>query len=334
MSREAQKTHRVTAKEGAKTEYAQAYTDFMREESASLQTLTGLKSDIVLLTSYDHKFDVYPDTAESLKEVSDYKNRMNFYRLNRQMSVFTCFRVTSNMTAIEEAWNISFDKTNETVMAYKESRSENGPRDAEVTISGKAFKRYDGIVLAILTMEKLTQTVKLHLVDPASGSILSSKRIAEKLPAKVPLLNVYDNAVLVGLHYEKPQPDEIVLTELFIAPEMAGTEHRGDVKKASLAELVYPVTTGVVLEWKIYGLQMAKANAVEYIVSVDEENNLRTVEVAKLERSKQEKAGENNSKKVKLADGLKFRAPVTIEYNHAKKNMMIHGLDMYSFQFP
>ena len=314
----------------------QTYQSFARDESGSLQSLTDLKSDVVILSSNDRRFDVYPSNEEALKEIKEHRNSVKMYRLNRQMTTLACFKVTPNLTATEEAWSFNFESMNETVMTFKESRAENGLRDSEAIISGKTFKRFEGAhsLLAVLTLAKITQSFKLHLIDPATGAIIVTKQITDKIPAKVPLLVAYDNAIIVGLHQDKDKMDDLILTEIFIAPEMAQSEYKGDAKKASLADLAYTVTTNIALNWKIFGLQMIRAAGTEYIVSIDEENNLRSLEVGKLPKGQPEKATEANSKKVKFPDGLRFRAPAMIEYNHEKKTMLVHGVDIYSFQFP
>jgi len=302
----------------------------------SLHEATGVKSDVILMTSYDNRFDVYPDNAESMKEVQDLRNKINFYKLDRKMSTLSCSRITPNMTSTEVIWNLNFESTNETIMSYVDSRATNQAREAEISIGGKLFKKFEGrgSFLAVLTIARIDQSVMLYLVDSETGNKFYTRKITEKLPAKVPLMNVYDNLVTVVLPADKEHNDEIIMIEVFIAPEMAGREYKGDIKKNNLAELIYPILTNVEIDWKIFGLQTVRVDNNDYLISVDENNNLRTIEIGKLKRGQKDKANESNSKKNKLPDNLIFRPPITIEYDQNTKNMIIHGLDIYSTQFP
>ena len=332
---------RVSLKGGEKTDYLQTYQNFGREQSASLQELTNgaSKSDVVVLLSSDNMFDVYPDSPDSLKEVAEHREKLIFYRLNRQMNVIAGYKITANLTAMEEVWKASFESTKEVVMAFKESKTPYGPRESEFTVSGKTFKKYSPAkpLLAVLTLVKEKDWMILHLINPLTGTIITSTNIATKIPAKVPLMVFYDNAVVIGLHHGKDGKDVIILVDVCVAPEIADTSNTGanqEVKKASESELTYALMTTISVEWKVLGLQIIRADKEEYIASVDENHNLRMIQTDKLARGGAEKTSTANSKEIKVPEGTIFRGPVNIEYDKNSKTVFLHGMDLCSLKFP
>ncbi len=331
---------RVTLAKGGKTEYSQSYKGFSRESSETFKELTNgeSKENVLALTGYGGLFNVYPDNEESLKEAREMREKVTYFLLDRRMANLTAHRITPNITSISEIWRINFEKTDEVVLGYRQSKTAGSQREKEVTISGKIFKRFGDLrsVLAVMTMKKAENSLMLHLVNANTGAIIVSKKLAEKMPAKVPLMAFYDNAVIVGLHEGQEKQDSIIVAEICVAQEMANTadETGKTVKKVTDIELIYPIITTVALDWKVFGMEMVRTQDAEYIVTVDQKNNVKAVDTLKLLRGGNQKADAASTKTVDVPDSVIFRAPVAIQYSYKTKNLLIHGMDIYSCEFP
>eukprot|EP00826_Nyctotherus_ovalis_P040532 TRINITY_DN4005_c0_g1_i13.p1 TRINITY_DN4005_c0_g1~~TRINITY_DN4005_c0_g1_i13.p1 ORF type:complete len:296 (+),score=130.51 TRINITY_DN4005_c0_g1_i13:584-1471(+) len=293
--------------------------------------MTESKEDIIMLVSFDNMFAVYPDTEEAKKEVDKYRNYLRFLTFNSTMTKVSGCKISDNMSTIEEDWTINFDGKDEFILGYKESKIEEKPRKEQVTVGGKVFKKYSLNYLVFVTYRYKEGKLMLYIVDTVTGTILSTTQLTDQVTRKVPLISIYDNIIAVGLPFESKK-DEVMLLELFIAPEVAENSDLANVQRASLEKLVYPITTSVELKWKMYGMELMQVDGVDYVVTINDENELKMTDVEKLERGGNNRAEDKNTKEIDLPEEMRFVAPITIEYNDQARTILVHGMDIYSYE--
>lgn len=325
-------THRVTSKEGKKTDYLESYPEFSTKESYALKQLTESKEDVIMMLSFENKFAIYPNTDQAKKELEKYKDHFRFFVFNSTMTKVSGYKISDNMSSIEEDWSISFEGKDEFIMVHKENMIKSKPRKEDITISGKTFKKYSGRYLSLLTYRYKENKLLLYIVDSITGTILVEKVLTEKVTSKVPLLTVYDNAVVIGLPYEDKK-DEVTILELFIAPEVADNSDLANMQRASLEKLVYPMMTSVELKWKMYGLEFMQVDDIDYVVTINDENELKMTDIEKLVRGASNKGDDSNTREIDLPEEMRFVAPITMEYNDKTRTILVHGMDIYSYEF-
>jgi len=324
-------TCRVTSKEGKKTDYLQTYSEFSTKETYALKQLTESKADIIMMVSFDNQFAVYPDTEEAKKEVEKYKGHFRFPVLNRTMTKFSGYKISENMSAIEEDWSIDFAGKDQFVIVHKGNLIKGNPRKEEMVIAGKTFKKYNAKYFTLIVYHSKEEKLTLYVVDSVTGKILIEKLLTTNASRKVPLVTVYDNAIIIGLHYEDKN-DEITLLELFIAPEVADNSDLASMQRASLEKLVYPIMTSVELKWKIYGLEFMQVDGIDYLATINDKNELKMMNIEKLTRGSNNKGDDDNTKEINLPKDIYFMAPITMEYNDKARTILLHGMDIYSYE--
>lgn len=328
--------------EGEKTEYLEAYKNFGAQNIETLNAMThgDSKGDIILLTENDKRIDVYPQAADSLKELSANKKKITVYEISRDKSTIKAFKLNANLSMFQASWNINFGKTNESILIFEESSAPNGIRQEAIKFSGKEFKRYDGLhhLIAAITLVHGKDLLNLYLINSDTGAILSIQPIFTIIPAKIPLINVYDNAVVIALHYSPEQKlkDKVILVELYLTSEIAETTqsdtHAKEVKEE---ELIFPIKTIFELDWEFYGLKMIRTeNNKEYIATIDENKDLRLTDIESLQRGSSEKHTSAQTTLIDIPNDVLFRAPISMTYCQKTKRIVVHGLDIYSVIFP
>jgi hypothetical protein len=299
------------------------------------------KQDTAVLIGRDKKVDVYPQSPESLKQLSGSAKKINIYEMSRDKTMIKALKLSSNLSVIQYAWNVSFGE-GEALLTYEESTAVNGPRDNLIKFGGKEFKKYDGIhtLLAAVTMAYGKDFLNLYLINAETGKVLTVLPIFSALPAKVPLVQVYDNVVIVGFHYGKGQnlKDKIYFAELCLSPEMAEASQSSDKQiKENIKEedMILPLKAMLELNWEIYGLKLIRTeNNKEFIVTIDEDQNIQLTDLSSIQRNKMESQEISKTMSISVPKDLNFRAPVSILYDHKSKRLIAHGLDILSVQFP
>lgn len=300
------------------------YQDFAVQESQALKNFVGTNSEITVMAGYDFKLTAHPNNEASLKQLADSRESLVFYRVTGEKDEFLVFKPAHNVSAIELAGSLDFKDGNQTVLAFKDGKAEsNAP---EITIDGKVFKKYEGRILAILTLSQLSQTKHLHIFDPYERKALYTREVLHSSRARNPMVDVYENVVLVTVPNE--DEDEVVLIEMVIAPEMSGD---GNAEKVSLKSLAYPLVTSVKLNWKVKGLKVIQDKGVEKIVVISTEHEVAVLDLQKLERGKPNKVRKEDTKQSQLPSNLKFKYPILIEHNRQKNSLLIYNLDLYEF---
>eukprot|EP00826_Nyctotherus_ovalis_P012214 TRINITY_DN13206_c0_g1_i3.p1 TRINITY_DN13206_c0_g1~~TRINITY_DN13206_c0_g1_i3.p1 ORF type:complete len:327 (+),score=72.00 TRINITY_DN13206_c0_g1_i3:1615-2595(+) len=325
-------SHRINAKDNTKTNYSQTYTDFARQESISLRSKLGVNSDVIISSDASNKLAVYPKSGEAAQEVAKYTKDTVFYKLNGETGELFAFKVNAEGDKIEQQWEINFREKAEMPVSLKEPQHEPVPRKGEVTISGKLFKKFADSFVPILVVSLDAEQVKLHIIDPKSGKMIFSKRLSKGYPTRYPLMELYENAMAVALSYEGK--DKMFFIEVLQAPDIADTTNQPDTKVGSIEDLMYPVITDIKINWSVRALKLLQIDGTEYIITLDSKNVLRSMKTEDLTRSNINDMTKDKVKEVQLPNSLIFKEPVTIEYDGKTKNMIVHGMDLYSFQFP
>lgn len=280
---------------------------------------------------YNNELAFYPNTEASKTTVEKYKHQLRFYSFNRQMNNITGFKISDDMASVEPVWALDFSDKNQTIFAYKENILEDNERSSEFTISGKTFKKYTERYLLIGTYEGPTRTFMMYYIDSISGDIIYKKKLTNEILAKVPLVSLYDNAAVIAIPSEK-EKDEIQLIELFIASEISANSDIPNMERASLAKLTYPIATTLKLDWKMYGANILHMDNVDYIVTINDKNELKMTNIDKLKRGETNTITDENTKEIQLPKDLKFVAPITMSYNEQSRTIFIYGVDAYYHQ--
>ena len=277
---------------------------------------------------------IYPDTEDAKKEVMKYAKNILFYSLQKESGEFIAYKATEDINNIEELWKHNFNEENEMVINIKESVIESIPRREEVLIAGKSFKKYAKKLIFLATAELQHERINIQLMDSETGKSLFKKKISGSYPTKFPILEVYENAAVIGMIFEELKSDKLFMIEAVLSPEIADTHNTDEVKKSNIEDLLYPTLTELEINWKLKGVKFIQVEGIEYLVAIDGDNKLRIIETSKLELGISNKITEENIKEIQLPKNLKFKDPVNFEYDPKTKNLIVFGLDVYSFHFP
>jgi len=288
----------------------------------------GIDVDIIVSFYADNKITVYPE--DEVSNAMKYTNGVIVYNLNRETGDLFAFEIKGDKKEVEKIWEINFRDRNEMPTNLKELQYQPIYRKEEISISNKSFKKFKGEFIPLISLSLDVEQVKLHLIDPKTGKLTFTKRLSKGYPVKHPLMDLYENGMVIVLQYNANKSDKIFFIEVYLASEIADTNQENT--KASLEDLMYPVITDIKIDWKVKAIKILYIGEVEYIVVLDDKNVIRFIKTENLVRSNINEI--SNVKEVQVPDNLTFREPVSIEYDKQTKNMLIHGLDLYSFQFP
>ena len=212
------------------------------------------------MVSNDFNMSYYPNNEISRKIIANNREKIISYRIPQEMNMIFGYKPHENLNVLEKFWEINLKELNSNVLAFRDSRSEYGPRNNEFTISNKKFKKYPQKILSLMTTNPETETIAMHIIDPYTGEILHTNAISDDSFDRNPILDVYDNAVLVTI--PKENQDEIIMIEMFLAQEVMDTTTETKANQASLKKLIYPVITNIKVDWNIQGMRLLRKDNV------------------------------------------------------------------------
>jgi len=281
---------------------------------------------VIISFAEDDKLIVYPNNTE----ISEYINKIKMYRLNQKLGELFAYTINKEANKIEQTWIFNFRNMKEIVLSIEEPVYKTIPRVDKVIIADKVFNKYKEEFLPAITLHFDIDQINLYLINQKTGDIILSKVLTEGYLNKIPLVEVYENAMAIVLPFE--EGNKLLLVEIFQASEIADTNDKDNAKIGSIEDLIYPVITEIRIKRKVKAIKLLQIDQVEYMVFLDDKNVLRIIKTEDLERGSANEMTKEKIKELQLPENLIFKEPTVIEYDEKTGNAVVHGFDIYSFQ--
>ena len=152
-------------------------------------------------------------------------------------------------------------------------------------------------------------------------------------------MEICDNLVLIGIHYDDSNNDEVVIVEFVSTDQVA---HARDypyksetIKKSSPTDKLYSMQSFIKFNWKIAGITGFYHKKTQYIAILDESGDVHLLNVKKVKRGTTyvfSKSEEELFLKSSMKGYVKYPTPLI--YDKENGSLLVASGDIYSFKLP
>jgi len=330
--------HRLFSKTGEKADTSEEYNGLFKEIVQARSLTYNYINNIILLLDNQHNFYTHPNNEQSIQELLTHRKDIALYHLNNESNTIICNKLEISGLRFVEVWNFSIIMTMEKIHAWERGQALNNLRNRVINVSNKRFSPItEGRdYLLLLASQSTGRKFSVYLINERHGAMESLIFIYEPIPIAKPIMKIYENIIMIILHYEDDTRDKVVIIELATSNEISGSEN--DEYKpvfitiAAKKEKLIPLNNYLQFNYRVFGITALYTNNTLYIAILDEEGNVHLMNINKLKKGySYDGVPTLDDLLLKSSEKRFVQYPTEIIYSESKRQLIVAGGDIYSF---